>query len=195
MSAEDDPFKRFEVWLKEATEAGHLQPEAMALTTSTLEGKATSRMVLFKGFINKAFTFHTNYESRKSKELLTNPQATLLFFWEKINKQIRVEGFAEKLSDADSDTYWKTRTRESRIGAWASKQSHPLQSRAELEASVQKITKQFEGTKDIPRPDFWGGFRLIPNKIEFWSAKSARLHERELFAKKGSSWERSFLYP
>ena len=189
-----DPFKRFEEWFSEARKAGEPQPEAMALATASREGRPDVRMVLHKGIYDGKFGFFTNYSSSKSQDLESNPQAALTFFWFKIFKQIRVRGKVEKASSAISDSYWKTRPRESQLGAWASPQSHSIVSPEELEKKVVEIAKKFEGIP-VPRPEFWGGYLLVPEEMEFWTGKEFRLHEREIFTRENGNWLSSYLAP
>lgn len=170
----------------------------MSLATCSADGQPSVRIVLLKEYDESGFVFYTNLESRKSSELIQNPKATLCFYWMALERQVRIEGTAKRVSDAQSDAYFKSRPRESQIGAWASKQSRQLKNREEFLRAIEDKKTEFEG-QEIPRPNFWGGWKLVPQKIEFWQQKEFRLHEREVFTHKGSingnDWEKSFLYP
>ena len=171
------------------------QFDAMVLITATRDAKPSGRMVLLRGVVpNVGFRFFTNYESRKSGELLENPNAQLLFYWPAFGRQIRVEGLISKVDDQVSDEYWATRPRDSQIGAIASRQSRPLGTMEELKAAVKKIEKEFDG-KPVPRPDNWGGFELKAERFEFWEDGAFRLHERLIYERDGSNWKISRLYP
>jgi pyridoxamine 5'-phosphate oxidase len=166
----------------------------MTLATTAADGRPSARVVLLKGFDERGFVFYTNLESRKSTELLANPCAALCFLWKSMNRQVRVEGPVEQVADDEADAYFASRPRDSQIGAWASDQSRPLDSRAELERRVEAYSRRFgEGT--IPRPAYWSGFRVIPRRVEFWQERPFRLHDRLLFARKGEGWRRERLFP
>lgn len=179
------PIEQFRRWFDEATRAGVEMPEAMGLSTVS-DGRPSSRMVLLKG-VDTGFLFYTNYNSRKSMELAEDLRAALLFHWIELERQVRIEGLVERVSAAESDAYFATRPRGSQIGAWASPQSQLIESRDELELAARKITERFEGA-EIPRPPFWGGFRLMPDSVEFWQGRQDRLHDRLRYRKEGARW-------
>ncbi len=189
-----NPLELFGRWFAAAQQTGILLPEAAALSTATSDGKPSSRMVLLKGHGPDGFVFYTNYESRKASDLDANPQAGLLFYWAVLQRQIRIEGRTERISQEKSTAYFNTRARESKIGAWASRQSKELESRALLESTFKRLAAKYEG-KEIPLPEFWGGYRLIPESIEFWQGRANRLHDRLLFIRDGDSWISTRLYP
>jgi pyridoxamine 5'-phosphate oxidase len=193
-SESTDPFGLFSEWLKEAERSEPNDPNAMALATVDDDGLPDVRMVLLKGFDPRGFVFFTNYESAKGRELLAHPKAALCFHWKSLRRQIRVRGPVTPVSAAEADEYFQSRERGSRIGAWASKQSRPLESRFALEKAVATYTAKF-GFGDIPRPDFWSGFRLAPESIEFWKNGAFRLHDRIVFRRAGAGWEKTRLYP
>ncbi len=194
-AAEDrDPIDLFGEWFAAAQRSGILLPEAMALATCGEHCRPSSRMVLLKGFGPDGFIFFTNYESRKGHELERHPYAALLFHWAVLQRQVRIEGAVTRLTPEASERYFRTRPRGSRIGAWASKQSRPLPERAELESRVRTFEQKFDGT-DVPLPPFWGGYRVIPERIEFWQGRTHRLHDRLLFEREGDRWRTSRLYP
>ncbi len=170
------------------------EPAAVTLATATPDGKPSARVVLLKGFDENGFIFYTNLESRKAKELRANPFAALCFYWEPIHYQVRVEGPVELISEDEADSYFASRARGSQIGAWASKQSAVLTKMRTLMFRFLKYQKEFLG-KEVPRPSFWSGFRLIPQSIEFWQRQENRLHVRELYTKDGHNWLISTLYP
>jgi pyridoxamine 5'-phosphate oxidase len=190
----DDPFALFDAWFAEAKAAEPNDPEAMALATSTPDGRPSVRMVLLKGHGPEGFDFYTNLDSRKGAELAADPCAALLFHWKSLRRQVRIEGPVEPLPDEESDLYFATRARDSQVGAWASDQSRPLASREEFEARCEEVRRRFQG-QDVPRPPHWGGFRLTPETIEFWSDRQHRLHERRLFTRTGDGWDEGLLYP
>ena len=189
-----DPLELFEEWFDAAKRSGLILPEAMTLATATASGEPSARMVLLKGYGLDGFVFYTNYESRKSKELEANPRAALLFHWPVLQRQIRIEGPVERTTTQESRAYFETRGRGSKIGAWASDQSQLLTSRQEMEQRFQDLKDKFSGS-DILLPEFWGGYRLIPESIEFWQGRLNRLHDRLLFERHGDSWTRSRLQP
>lgn len=189
------PFEFFSRWFQLARDARVPQYDAMILATATKDAKPSARVVLLKGVIQGTFRFHTNYESRKSLEMDENPQAQLLFYWPQFGHQIRVEGVVRKQSAADSDEYFLSRSRESRIGAIASRQSRPLASMDALVADVARVEKEYEG-KEVARPANWGGWELVPARFEFWEDGEHRLHERIVYEKDASgAWRTSRLYP
>jgi len=190
----DDPIAMFSELFEEAKRLGTLEPEAMVLSTADERGQPSNRYVLLKEVDQRGFVFYTNLESRKARDLAANPYAALCFYWPLIDKQVRVEGKAERVSDTEADEYFASRPRESQIGAWASTQSAPLVSRESLDRRVQEARERFEG-RAVPRPPFWSGFRVVPAAIEFWTRHPARLHERALFTRKDGQWVRTLLYP
>ena len=195
MAAQDrDPIDVFEDWFRTANQCGLFLPESVALATSTPSGVPSARMVLLKGFDQRGFTFFTNYDSRKSSELDTNPHAALLFHWNVLQRQIRIEGTVSRISVAESASYFKTRPLGSRIAAWASRQSEVLADRQELERRYKTKQEEFAG-REIPLPDFWGGYRLNPDAIEFWQGRANRLHDRLHFRRSDSGWVSEWLYP
>ena len=181
-----NPFEQFRLWFGFAVEADAFHANAMVLST-VHDNSPSSRVVLLKEMDEKGFVFFTNYTSAKSKEIDANKNAALLFFWKELERQIRIEGVLEKVSEENSNEYFKTRPRESQIGAWASPQSTTI-TRAELEKRVEEFTKKFEG-QEVPRPDFWGGFRLVPTRFEFWQGRAGRLHDRFVYENKNGVWE------
>lgn len=190
----DDPINLFDAWYAEARASEPNDPDAMALATADSAGRPSVRMVLLKGHGPAGFVFYTNLDSRKGAELAANSNAALLFHWKSIRRQVRVEGPVEAVSETEADTYFASRGRDSRLGAWASDQSRPLPDRATFEARFEAMSKRFEGG-DIPRPPRWSGFRVVPRHIEFWSDRTHRLHERRLFVRDGDAWSESMLYP
>jgi pyridoxamine 5'-phosphate oxidase len=193
MSA-NDPFTLFDTWFSEARAAEPNDSEAMALATADAAGRPSVRMVLLKGHGPGGFIFYTNFESRKAGELLANPHASLLFHWKSLRRQVRIEGPVSGVTDAEADAYFATRHRDSQLGAWASDQSRPLDTRAVFEDRFAAMTKRFEGAT-VPRPPHWSGLCVAPERIEFWSDRPHRLHERRLFTREGGSWREGLLYP
>jgi pyridoxamine 5'-phosphate oxidase len=177
-----DPISRFGSWLAEAEAAGAEMPNAMALATAEANGRPTVRHVLLRGLDEHGFVFYTNLGSRKARQLATNPSAALVFRWERLQRQVCVTGSVEPTSREESEAYFRTRPREARIGAWASRQSEVLASRAELEARYALMDARFPG-EEVPLPPFWGGFRVIPETIEFWQGREHRLHDRFRYAR------------
>jgi pyridoxamine 5'-phosphate oxidase len=189
-----NPIQQFTKWWNDALASEILEVNAMTLATSTKSGKPSARIVLLKGFDEKGFVFFTNYESNKGKALAENPNAALIFFWKEIERQIRIEGTTEKISAAESDEYFFSRPEGSRIGAWASPQSRIINNRNVLEENVQQFSEEFKNS--IPRPPHWGGYRVMPELIEFWQGRSNRLHDRIQYTKTGSgSWKVDRLAP
>lgn len=187
IGSSQDPVALFQEWLQAASRTESVDPEAMALATAGDDGQPSVRMVLLKGVDRQGFCFYTNMESRKGRELAINPKAALCFHWKSQKRQVRVEGSVEAVPAPLVDAYFKTRHVLSRLGAWASRQSQPLASRAELEAQVDAYQKKFAG-QDIPRPPHWSGYRVVPRKIEFWQQGEGRLHDRFLFTREGEGW-------
>jgi pyridoxamine 5'-phosphate oxidase len=190
----DDPIARFSAWLADAEASEANDPNAMALATVNAAGQPSVRMVLLKGLSAGGFVFYTNQESRKADDLDVAPRAGLLFHWKSIRRQVRVEGAVTPVTDAEADAYFATRGRISRLGAWASDQSRPLADRATLEARLAEVTARFEG-QDVPRPPHWSGYRVAPERIEFWSDGEHRLHNRELFTRTATGWTMGRLFP
>src|SRR4051794_33923293 len=190
----DDPHALFEAWLAEARASEPNDATAMALATADAAGRPSVRMVLLKGHDARGFVFYTNLDSRKSGELAANPNAALLFHWKSLRRQVRIEGPVAPVSDAEADAYFASRARESQLGAWASDQSRPLDRRETFEARYREMVARFEGG-DVPRPPRWSGWRVIPERIEFWSDRAFRLHERRLFTRAGEGWSEGLLYP
>ena len=189
-----DPFRQFEEWYAEAVATGMKLPDAMGLATATRKGVPSVRMVLLRGLTKGGFVFFTNYESRKSTELAQNPRAALLFHWPMLERQVRIEGSIRKLPRRESNEYFQSRPRESRLAAWASAQSRIIPDRATLEAEFERARIRFE-EKEIPCPPFWGGFRLVPTEIEFWQAREHRLHDRRCYMKQRRGWKMVLLAP
>lgn len=171
-----DPFGQFSIWWDEAIKSEIDEVNAMTLATATPDGIPSARIVLLKAFDENGFEFFTNYESHKGAELAANPHAALVFFWKELQRQVRIQGVVEKVDAAESDRYYNSRPYGSRIGAWSSPQSTPIDSRTILEENVVKFTEQYK--EDVPRPDFWGGYKLVPTLFEFWQGRSSRLHDR-----------------
>ena len=190
-----DPITRFGAWLDEAKACETIvEPTAMSLATCTASRRPSVRIVLLKQADERGFVFYTNLTSRKSVELKENPYAALCFYWMPLDKQVRVEGAIVRVDDAEADAYFASRKRGSQMGAWASDQSAPLASREELEARVAAMEAEYEG-RDVPRPAHWGGWRLVPERIEFWQQLDFRLHHREVFTRTQDGWESGLLYP
>lgn len=194
-SAERDPIELFVEWFGAAAEAGIFLPESVALATATPDGMPSARMVLLKDVDEAGFVFYTNLGSRKAKELDANPSASLLFHWSVLERQVRVEGQAERISDEEARGYFATRGRGSAIGAWASRQSDTLPTPDALKERVRRFEAEFKTGEAIPLPPFWGGYRLVPTAIEFWQGRANRLHDRLLFERTGDTWSHRRLYP
>jgi pyridoxamine 5'-phosphate oxidase len=190
----DDPDDLFETWLGAARAAEPNDPEAMALATADADGAPSVRMVLLKGHDARGFVFYTNSLSRKGGELARNPRAALLFHWKSLRRQVRIEGPVAPVADAEADTYFASRSRESQLGAWASDQSRPLESRTLFEARYEMAALDHEG-REVPRPPHWKGYRVVAERFEFWSDRPYRLHERRLFVREADGWRESLLYP
>jgi pyridoxamine 5'-phosphate oxidase len=189
-----DPLRQFRLWFDEARLAEIEVPEAMALATSTPAGRPSVRMVLLKGADENGLAFYTNYESRKGSELAANPQAALLFHWQPLGRQVRIEGRVERVPAAESDAYFRARPHGSRLAAWASPQSRPLADREELEGLYGEAGARFPAG-EVPRPAYWGGFRLLPDAFEFWQHAENRLHDRVRYERDGDGWRRERLAP
>ena len=189
-----DPFILFDRWFREAREAGLYLPESMALATSTAAGKPSVRQVLLKAADNRGFVFYTNYDSRKGLEIEENPCGALAVHWPILQRQVRINGAVEKTSTEESQAYFDSRLRGSRIGAWASDQSSVLRGRSELERKFREAQERFS-SGDVPLPPFWGGYRVIPETIEFWQGRANRLHDRLRFTRDGDGWTIDRLYP
>ena len=190
-----DPHVQFTHWFAEAAEAGVRYPEQMALATAGRDAVPSVRMVLLKGHDERGFVFYTNRASRKAGELATNPRAAAVLHWELQDRQVRIEGTVEAVSDDESLAYFRARPRASRISAWASPQSRPVASRADLEAQVAEIERRFAGRDDIPLPPFWGGCRIVATAIEFWQGQPNRLHDRVRYELVDGGWARERLGP
>jgi pyridoxamine 5'-phosphate oxidase len=189
-----DPFQLFDEWFAEARSSEPNDPESMALATAGADGRPHVRMVLLKGRGPDGFVFYTNEQSAKGEQLRENGRAALLFHWKSLRRQVRIEGAVERVSDADADAYFASRARDSQLGAWASDQSRPLDSRETFENRFEEAKQRFEGT-DVPRPPHWGGYRVVPDSIEFWTDRPHRLHERRLFERAVGGWTEGLLYP
>jgi pyridoxamine 5'-phosphate oxidase len=190
----DDPIEQFRRWFDEARAFGLAMPEAMTLATSNADGRPSARIVLLHGIDENGFVFHTNYESRKGRELEANPQAALVLYWHPLGRQIRSEGSIERVSEEESARYFRTRPRGGQLGAWASRQSEQIESRDILEERMRGLEREYEG-REVPLPPFWGGYRLLPDRIELWQHGEDRLHDRFAYERSGDGWTRSRLSP
>lgn len=188
------PFDQFQKWLSDAEKSEPNDPNAMIVATTTPDGHPSLRTVLLKGFDERGFVFYSNKESRKGVELAINPRAALLFHWKSMRRQIRIEGLVEPVTDAEADAYYASRPRNSRLGAWASQQSRPLESRAILTSRLEEADRRFPD--EVPRPAYWSGYRVLPERFEFWQDMPYRLHDRTIYSpRKGGSWEQTKLFP
>jgi pyridoxamine 5'-phosphate oxidase len=190
----DDPTEQFLRWLAEAEAAGIALPNAVALATADADASPSVRHVLLRSVDQRGFVFFTNHESRKGRELLANPRAALVALWRELDRQVSVAGRVERIADAESDAYFATRPRGARIGAWASPQSAVLEDRAELDRRVEEVETRF-GDADVPRPPFWGGYRLTPASLEFWQGRPSRLHDRFRYEREPTGWRLDRLAP
>jgi pyridoxamine 5'-phosphate oxidase len=192
--AEDEPFAPFARWFELAATSEPLA-ETMTLATATRDGMPSVRAVLLKGADRRGFVFYTNFESRKAEELFANPRAALCFHWKSLQRQVRIEGVVSVVSDDESDAYFTSRPRDSQIGAWASDQSRPVADRTELERRFASFSRQYAECAVVPRPAYWSGFRIAPERIEFWQERPFRLHDRVLFTRDGEIWRKQRLFP
>ena len=192
-NANPDPVEQFRLWFDDVIESQMLEPNAVILSTATKEGKPSSRVLLLKKFDKSGFVFYSNYESRKGKELEENPFGSLLFYWDKLERQVRIEGSISKISFEESNEYFQTRPYTSRLGAWASKQSSPLSSRFSLIRDVARLMTKYKN--NVPLPPYWGGYRLVPSVFEFWQGRESRLHDRIRYTFIDGGWKLDRLYP
>jgi pyridoxamine 5'-phosphate oxidase len=193
-TAPAEPLDLFAEWFAGARAAGVDEPNAMTLATADEAGRPSARMVLLKAADEDGFSFFTNREGRKGRELAANPRAALVFWWAPLGRQVRVEGDIEAVGDAEADEYWRSRPRGSRLGGWASAQSRPLPNRATLDSALAEVEARYPG-EDIPRPPYWSGFRVVPDRIEFWQGRPDRLHDRISYTRVADGWERVRLAP
>lgn len=189
-----DPFALFDAWFTEARASEPNDSNAMTLATANAAGQPSARMVLLKGHGPEGFVFYTNQQSDKANQILESARAALLFHWKSLRRQIRIEGEVQAVEAAMADAYFATRSRDSQLGAWASDQSRPLDARATFEARFKEVAARFEG-QPVPRPPHWSGYRVMPQRIEFWQDREHRLHERRLFVREGDGWRNGLLYP
>ena len=193
--ADPNPIEQFRTWFDEALAADLHEPNAMTLATATPDGRPSARVVLLKGFDEQGFVFYTNYEGRKAKELEENPRAALVFYWGELERQVRVEGRVERVSEEESNAYFGGRPRGSQLGAWVSEQSRSIKRRDTLEERLRELETEYTD-REVPRPPFWGGYRLEPETIEFWQGRENRLHDRLRYHRsEGDGWQRERLQP
>ena len=193
--ADPNAIEQFRKWFDEALAASLQEPNAMTLATATLDGRPSARIVLLKGYDERGFVFYTNHEGRKARELEENPRCALVFYWGELERQVRVEGLASRVPEEESDAYYTSRPRGSRLGAWVSEQSRPVERRDLLEERLRKLEAEYEG-REIPRPPFWGGYLVEPEEIEFWQGRENRLHDRLLYYRQsGEGWRIKRLQP
>jgi pyridoxamine 5'-phosphate oxidase len=189
-----DPFVQFRLWYDDAVAHGAAQPDAMSLASATVDGRPSVRFVLLRGVDHRGFAWYTNFESRKGRELDANPHAAISVHWPAVQRQVRATGSVERVSDSEADAYWFARPRASRVSAWASEQSEVVGDREELEARVREIERRYADA-DVPRPAWWGGYRLVPEEIEFWQHREDRLHDRLRYSRSVGSWRVDRLQP
>ena len=193
--ADPDPIEQFDKWFNEALAANLHEPNAVTLATATRDGRPSARVVLLKGYDDRGFVFYTSYDGRKSRELEENPRCTLVFYWGELERQVRIEGRAKRISGEESDAYYRSRPRGSQLGSWASAQSRSVEDRGILEKRLRELDATYEGS-EIPRPPFWGGYRIEPGAIEFWQGRENRLHDRLLYSRVDSGgWRIERLQP
>jgi pyridoxamine 5'-phosphate oxidase len=190
-----DPVAMFRRWLDETVAAGLHEPNAVVVSTATPDGRPSSRVVLLKAVDERGFVFYTNYGSRKGEELAANDACALLFPWHDLQRQVRVEGRAERVSEEESAAYFATRPRGSQVGAWASPQSREVASRAELDALHDRAEQRLGGRGEVPLPPYWGGFRVVPETVEFWQGRSGRMHDRLVYRREDAGWRTTRLAP
>ena len=192
---EQDPYVVFRAWMEEAKQSEPNDPNALALATADSSGQPDVRMVLLKGLSDKGFVIYTNLESKKSRDLIANPKASMCFHWKSLLRQVRISGTISQVSDQEADTYYQSRPYMSRIGACASIQSTPMNARDDFETRIEQFKQTYPDENKVPRPPFWSGWLLTPSNIEFWKDVSNRLHQRLRYKKKNQNWEREILYP
>jgi pyridoxamine 5'-phosphate oxidase len=192
----ENPFLQFEKWFEEVMKSGLLEPNAMTLATVSKSGQPSARIVLLKAFDERGFVFYTNYHSMKGQEMAENPKVALVFLWLGLQRQVRIEGRVEKVSEEETLAYFRSRPRGSQIGAYASPQSQVIENRTILEDNVSRLNKEYEDTEALPLPDFWGGYRVIPTKIEYWQGRNSRLHDRIVYkVTEDNNWKIERLAP
>jgi pyridoxamine 5'-phosphate oxidase len=188
-----EPFAQFETWLADALAANLREPNAMTLATADASGHPSARIVLLRGWDERGFVFFTNYDSRKGREIAANPHASVLFYWDVLEREVRIDGAVEQLDASESDAYFARRPRGHRLSAWASPQSSVVPDRAALEAAMSEAEERFTG--EVPRPPYWGGYRVVPSEIEFWQGRRNRVHDRLRYRRAGTGWQRERLAP